>query len=111
MAISGVERLVQYARDLSVEPSRTPRPADAPAKTGPAREASGDGIKLSLTSTVTGATAPAEAPAAAAPTSYGPYTDAPSERPTAIAARGGNAASAYQRQDAAPLGQKIAIRA
>lgn len=111
MAISGVERLVQYARELELEPAQTSRRARPSEPSRPASEASGDGIKLSLSSAVT-ETAPAAEVAAPLTVSEPPVnarresSDAASNAP-----RRGSAADVYQRQGSATLGQRIAIRA
>ena len=114
MAISGVERLVQYARDLNVEPARAPRqpepPTDTRAKRVRAQEAPGDGIKLSLSSAATEAI-PAEPSAETSKDAYDSGIRANAETSAPDGTRRGNAVSAYQRQGAAPLGQRIAIRA
>ena len=132
MALSGVERLVQHARDLAFEPA--PRRAETTNTRRPASEPSSDGIKLSLSSASTG-TAPTgstdETPNAN-PTHFGPETlraneaeptdegapvnatDGPHEKAesaSAMTSRSGNAVAAYQRQGAAALGQRIAVRA
>lgn len=114
MAISGLEKLVQYAQDLAVEPSRGPRRPERTEPAAPSRERKGDGIKLSLSRAATGP-APAEGPAEdAAETSSTPATYGPRENTTAaspITPRSGSAVAAYQRTGSAALGQRIAIRA
>jgi hypothetical protein len=138
MALSGVERLVQYARDLAVEPARAPRRSERADPARPASEPSSDGIKLSLSSAATGTsptrrageTALAIPEAKASETTRATATDAVSEttrekatdavsettREKATSAapnasRAENAVAAYQRQGAATLGQRVAIRA
>lgn len=110
MALSGVERLFQYARDLEVEPARSPRRAERPAAAQPGTASSSDGIKLSLSSAATEATPPdAVGENARAPAAYGPRES--STVAATNAPRAGSAVSAYQRQGAAELGQRIAVRA
>lgn len=117
MAISGVERLVQYARDLGVEPARSPRRTEAPAPARPASASANDGIKLSLSSAASEASAASgTAPTdeiAGAETSRAPTADGPRERTavTPTTPHAGSAVDAYRRQDPAQLGQRIAIRA
>ena len=110
MAISGLEKLVQYAQDLAVEPSRGPRRPGRTESAAPSRESTGDGIKLSLSSAATGsAPAPEASAASATPATYGPR-----ENTTAASTntpRNGSAVAAYQRTGSAELGQRIAIRA
>ncbi|MGB0619138.1 MAG: hypothetical protein ACPGVZ_06650 [Myxococcota bacterium] len=111
MAISGVERLVQYARELELETAQTSRRARPPEPSRPASEASGDGIKLSLSSAVT-ETAPAAEVAAPLTVSEPPFTARRESSDTdSNAPRRGSAVDVYQRQVSAPLGQRIAIRA
>ncbi len=111
MAISGVERLVQYARELELEPAQASRRARPPEPSRPASEASGDGIKLSLSSAVT-ETAPAAEVIASLTVSEPPVVARrESSEAASNAPRRGSAADIYQRQGSVPLGQRIAIRA
>lgn len=134
MTLSGVERLVQHARDLAVEPERAPRRAGATNPPRPASDPSSDGIKLSLSSAATGTppTDSTDETPRAHPTDVAPETlraksaeptdeasrakatDGPHEKAESAAVktlRSGNAVAAYQRPGAAALGQRIAVRA
>lgn len=132
LALSGVDRLLHYARDLGVEPSRPPRRAAA-SETPATRKTfpdEGDGIRLSLSSRATapqstaaaGTTVAASTPAAAnrpeetaplAAATSAPREAKPNEATPQVPSTRGSAVDAYQRtrQGAALLGQRIAIRA
>ena len=111
MAISGVERLIQYANELGVEPARSPRRAETAEPTRRVREPSNDGIKLSLSSAAQRPEAPSQITPPEAPSVALPQTLEEATGSTADAARRGSVVDAYQRPAAAPIGQRIAIRA
>ena len=109
MALSGVEKMVQFSRDLGVEPARAPRRTERAAEARPERSADSDGIKLSLSGLATGA-ATGAAPVgetASAGSELGPSD--PISETTDV--RRGSPVDAYQRQGRAQIGQRIAIRA
>jgi len=110
LQLSGVERLLTFARDLEVEPARAPRrptAAEAAERTTARRTDQADGIKLELSS---GATEPPGTSAVSASTVPPIDASAPSPESSVPAARG-TALDAYQRQAAQAPGQRVSIRA